>query len=198
MPTPMAAAILRLFANLAEDLAARSLPEHSVHAYIFGGCAVHLHTAARASSDVDVEFCYDDLLMASAVRLVLQALPPVDYDDPDAGPSQLVWDANFNTTFGPLHEDYRDRAVLIEHVPGSPVDVWLPAAEDIAVSKLGRFSDVDVEDIVELLSLPTSNLDQFQVLAAEAGAYYVGQPLDSKISYIRKLLDEKIGRHDLP
>ena len=78
MPTPMAAAILRLFANLAEDLAARSLPEHSVHAYIFGGCAVHLHTAARASSDVDVEFCYDDLVMASEVRLVLQALPPVD------------------------------------------------------------------------------------------------------------------------
>lgn len=187
----MAAAILRLFANLADDLAARSVPEHSVHAYIFGGCAVHMHTTARASSDVDVEFSYDNTVMASEVRLVLEALPPVDYDDPDAGPSQLVWDANFNTTFGPLHEDYRDRAILIERVPGSPVDVWLPMAEDIAVSKLGRFSDVDVVDIVELLSLATSSWEQFQMLAAEAGAYYVGQPLDSKISYIRKLLDQK-------
>ena len=150
-----------------------------------------MHTTARASSDVDVEFSYDNTVMASEVRLVLEALPPVDYDDPDAGPSQLVWDANFNTTFGPLHEDYRDRAILIERVPGSPVDVWLPMAEDIAVSKLGRFSDVDVVDIVELLSLTTSSWDQFQMLAAEAGAYYIGQPLDSKISYIRKLLDQK-------
>lgn len=191
MPTPMAAAILRLFANLAEDLAARSLPEHSVHAYIFGGCAVHMHTKARTSSDVDVEFGYEYLVMASEVRLVLQELPPVDYDDPDAGPSQLVWDANFNTSFGPLHEDYRDRAVLLERAPGSPVDVWLPSAEDIAVSKLGRFADVDVADILDLLSLPASSWELFLRLAAEAGAYYVGQPLDSKISYIRKLMDQR-------
>lgn len=191
MPTPMANAILQMFSNLADDLTKRSLPEHSVHAYLFGGCAVHLHAMTRASSDVDVEFAYGDLVMASEVRLVLQALPPVDYDDPVAGPSQLVWDANFNTTFGPLHEDYRDRAVLIERAPGSPVDVWLPSAEDIAVSKLGRFADVDIGDIVELLSLPTASWERFHTLATEAGAYYVGPPLDSKILYIQKMMDQR-------
>ncbi len=190
MPTPMTLAILRLFANLAEDLARHSFPEHSVHAYLFGGCAVHLHTQARTSSDVDVEFSYEEMINSSEVRLVLQALPPVDYDDPATGPSQLVWDANFNTTFGPLHEDYRDRAVLIEQVRGSSVDVWLPSAEDIAVSKLGRFAHVDVADILALLSLPTASWERFRSLAKEAAAYYVGPALDGKISYIGKLLNQ--------
>ena len=117
--TPMYHAILQLFANLAERLAARKLPEHSVHAYVFGGCAVHMHTQSRASSDVDVEFDYDGMVKASEVRLVLEQLPPVDYDDPATGPSQLIWDANFNTTFGPLHEGYQDRAQVIER--GRPV-----------------------------------------------------------------------------
>ncbi len=189
--TPMYQAILQLFANLAEGLAERKLPEHSVHAYVFGGCAVHMHTQSRASSDVDVEFNYDDMVKASEVRLVLEQLPPVDYDDPTTGPSQLIWDANFNTTFGPLHEDYQERAQMIEQAPGSPVVVWLPSAEDIALSKLGRFADVDQKDILELLSLPESSWEQFEFLAREVSAYYVGPPLDSKIAYIQKRLEKR-------
>lgn len=187
--TPMYHAILQLFANLAEDLAAQNLPEHSVHAYVFGGCAVHMHTQSRVSSDVDVEFNYDDMVKASEVRLVLEQLPPVDYDDPATGPSQLIWDANFNTTFGPLHEDYQNRAQVIERAPGSPVVVWLPSAEDVALSKLGRFGDVDQKDILELLSLPKSSWELFQSLAREVSGYYVGPPLDSKIDYIHKRLE---------
>lgn len=189
--TPMYHAILQLFANLAEDLAARNIPEHSVHAYVFGGCAVHMHTQSRASSDVDVEFDYDDMIKVSEVRLVLEQLPPVDYDDPATGPSQLIWDANFNTTFGPLHEDYQDRAQVIERTPGSPVVVWLPSAEDIALSKLGRFEDVDQNDILELLSLPQSSWELFESLAREVSGYYVGPPLDSKIAYIQKRLEKR-------
>lgn len=189
--TPMYRAILQLFANLAEDLAERDLPEHSVHAYVFGGCAVHMHTQSRASSDVDVEFDYDDMVKASEVRLVLGQLPPVYYDDPATGPSQLIWDANFNTTFGPLHEDYQERAQVIERAPGSPVVVWLPGAEDIALSKLGRFAAVDQNDIVELLSLPKSRWELFESLAREVSGYYVGPPLDSKIVHIHKRLEKR-------
>ncbi len=189
--TPMYRAILQLFANLAEDLAARDLPEHSVRAYVFGGCAVHMHTQSRASSDVDVEFDYDDTVKASEVRLVLGQLPPVDYDDLATGPSQLIWDANFNTTSGPLHEDYQERAQVIERAPGSPVVVWLPCAEDIALSKLGRFAEVDQNDIVELLSLPTSSWELFESLAREVSGYYVGPPLDSKIVHIQKRLEKR-------
>lgn len=187
----MAVAIAQLFANLAEDLAAHALPEHSVHAYVFGGCAVHLHAATRASSDVDVELSCSDQVKESEVRMILQALPPVDYDDPDAGPSQLVWDANFNTTFGPLHEDYRGRAHLIESSPGAPLEVWLPSAEDIAISKLGRFADIDIKDVVELLSLPSSSWENFRAWAQEASQYYAGPALDSKILHIRRLLDQR-------
>lgn len=189
--TPMYRAILQLFANLAEDLAARKFPEHSVHAYVFGGCAVHMHTQSRASSDVDVEFDYDDMVKVSEVRLVLEQLPPLDYDDPATGPSQLIWDANFNTTFGPLHEDYRSRAQLIERAPGSPVVVWLPGAEDLALSKLGRFEAVDQTDILDLLSQPGSSWELFESLAREASGYYVGPPLDAKIAYIQKRLEKR-------
>ena len=104
--TPMYQAILQPFANLVEDLAEGKFPWHSVKGYVFGGCEVHMHTQSRASSDVELN--YDDMVKASEVRLVPRQLPPVDYDDPATGPSQLLWDANFNTTFGPLHKDNQE------------------------------------------------------------------------------------------
>lgn len=100
-----------------------------------------MHTQSRAISDV--EFSYDDMLKASEVRLVARQLPPVDYDDPATGPSQLLWDANFNTTFGPLHKDNQERAPIIERAPGSPVVMWLPSAEDIALSKMSSVSETN-------------------------------------------------------
>ena len=120
---------------------------------------------------------------SSCHRWITTILPP--------GPSQLIWDANFNTTFGPLHEDYRSRAQLIERAPGSPVIVWLPAAEDLALSKLGRFEEVDQNDILDLLSQPGSSWELFESLAREASGYYVGPPLDAKIAYIQKRLEKR-------
>lgn len=93
--------------------------------------------------------------------------PPtsVDYDDPATGPSQLIWDANFNTAFGPLHEDYLSGPCqVIERAQGSPIVVWLPRAEDLALS---------------------------ESLAREVSGYYVGPPLASKIAYIRKRLEKR-------
>jgi len=69
--------------------------------------------------------------------------------------------------------------------------VWLPSAEDLALSKLGRFEDVDQNDILELLSLPNSSWELFESLAREVSGYYVGPPLDSKIAYIQKRLEKR-------
>lgn len=190
METPMARAILQLFGNLAESLAVRNVPAGAVDAYLFGGCAVHLHTQSRASSDVDVEFMYRAVHKEDLV-LVLNDLPPVDYDDPLEGPSQLSYDPTFNTTLGPLHDGYQHRAICLERGGSSPVTVWLPSAEDIAISKLGRLGEVDVQDIVELLSLPTASWASFELLAREAGSYYVGPDLTGALAYVRKKFDER-------
>jgi hypothetical protein len=59
------------------------------------------------------------------------------------------------------------------------------------LSKLGRFEDVDQNDILDLLSLPTSSWELFESLAREVSHYYVGPPLDSKIAYIQKRLEKR-------
>lgn len=190
MHTPMTDAILRLFGNLGDELARRQVPPGAVHAYIFGGCAVHLHAKSRASTDVDAEFAYPPPLKQE-LMLILAELPPVDYDDPEEGPSQLAYDPTFNPTLGPLHVDYQDRAVPIEGTRESPVIVMLPSIEDIALSKLGRLGDVDLEDILTLLSLPEASWEKFEQLALEANKYYVGPDLTPNLSHVRRKFNER-------
>jgi hypothetical protein len=187
--TPLHEAILKLFGDLGKRLRDRGLPMGAVNAYLFGGCAVHLHTRARTSSDVDVEFDYDRIHKDDLV-LVLDDLPPVDYDDPEDGPSQLVYDKNFNTSLGPLHEDYRDRAKPLDGQVEVIVKVWLPAPEDIAISKLGRLTSVDVDDILALLDCEVA-WEKFEALAKEAARYYVGSDLTSNIAHVKTKWDKR-------
>ena len=188
MNTPMAAAILKLFGNLGSQLADRRLPAGSIRAYIFGGCAVHVHTNGRTSVDVDAEFAYEPMHKED-LFLVLDKLPPVYYTtEPSEGISVLAYDPNFNTTLGPLHEDYQKRAVCIEMSDTSPVSVWLPGPEDLALTKLGRMNETDVEDILQLLSLPGSSFEVFEKLSLEAGKYYVGGDLTGNIAYVKSKL----------
>lgn len=56
----------------------------------------------------------------------------------------------------------------IEGTRNSPVILMLPSIEDIALSKLGRLGDVDLEDILTLLSLPEASWERFEQLALEA------------------------------
>lgn len=116
-------------------------------------------------------------LVASNASSPREATQECLYHDTLAtGPSRPIWDANFSTTFGSLHEDYQDRAQVIAQLPGSPVVVWLPATEDLALSKLGHFADVDQNDILELLSLPTASWELFASLAQDVSHYYVAPP----------------------
>ncbi len=187
--TPMSKAVLDLFGNLDERLKEEGVRPGSVHAYLFGGCAVHFHVSSRASRDVDTEFAISPS-EKEAVQLVIDDLPAVPFDDPDLGAVALAIDRNFNTTLGPLHEDYRERAtVLCRGTEDSPLTVWLPSAADIAVSKLGRFFDVDIRDISMLVT--RDSWEEFEKLATEAYDYFVGNRADltSKLSYVRSNLE---------
>ena len=89
-----------MFGNLGAKLREQNVPPDAVRAYLFGGCAVHLHTRARSSDDVDAEFDYD-LIYKNELLLAKASVPLIDYEDPDSGPMQLMLDSTFNPTFGP-------------------------------------------------------------------------------------------------
>ncbi|KMQ73436.1 DUF6036 family nucleotidyltransferase [Marinobacter subterrani] len=169
--TPMAKAIFEMFDNLADFLEDRGAKPGSCKAYIFGGCALHLHTNARGSSDLDIEL--EAMERISPNELVL-ALDEVFFDDPETGPSSIVFDPNFTPTLAPLHEDYQEDAIwLNRNEEDSPIWVYLVQKVDLAVSKLGRYGDQDIDDIHTLFDHGLS-IEEFKYRAEEARKYFPG------------------------
>ncbi|WP_277809999.1 DUF6036 family nucleotidyltransferase [Chromohalobacter canadensis] len=142
---------------------------------VFVGCAVHIHTQARGSADVDAEVASHGYADKSDVIARLDEDVYVFTDE--EGISQVLeLDSSFNTTLGPLHEDYEDRVIrLMTQSRVSNVEVYVAGAIDVAISKLGRFGDRDMHDIQALLQLPHVNIDEFESLAREAISYVVGE-----------------------
>lgn len=81
--------------------------------------------------------------------------------------------------------DFQDRARQLERGLVSPLTIWLPNPMDVAISKLGRLSTVDVADILVLLQDPAASWDEFERLAIEASQYYVGSGLTGTIAYVK-------------
>ena len=169
--TPMAKAIFEMFDNLGDYLVLHGAKPGSCKAYIFGGCALHLHTNARGRSDLDVEL--EAIEKISRDELIL-ALDEVFYDDPDTGPSSIVFDSNFSPTLGPLHEGYQEDAIWLNpYEEQSPIWVYLVQKVDLAVSKLGRYGDQDIDDIHTLFDHGLG-IDEFKHRAEEARKYFPG------------------------
>lgn len=167
----MARAIFEMFDNLANFLEDRGAKPGSCKAYIFGGCALHLHTNARGSSDLDVELEAMDRI--SPNELVL-ALDEVFFDDPETGPSSIVFVPNFTPALAPLHEDYQEDAIWLNwNEEDSPVWVYLVQKVDLAVSKLGRYGDQDIDDIHTLFDHGLS-IEEFKYRAEETRKYFPG------------------------
>lgn len=141
---------------------------------VFGGCAVHIHTRARGSADVDAEVSSHGYADRSEIIALLGGEAYVFTDD-DGLSQMLELDTSFNTTLGPLHEDYEDRVIRLVRGCSVPnVEVYVAGAMDVAISKLGRFGERDQEDIQDLLRLPQVKVEEFERLANEAIGYYVG------------------------
>lgn len=141
---------------------------------VFGGCAVHIHTQARGSADIDAEIASFGKADRSEILALLDEEAYVFADDSGVQRT-LERDAKFNTTLAPIHEDYPDRVVRLYSEMSNPnIRVFIASAVDVAITKLGRFGHQDQEDILELLSLPSVSVTEFERLAKEAIDYSIG------------------------
>lgn len=114
-----------------------------IRMYVAGGAALHLYTGERVSRDIDATFSH---------RIALPENLEVAYHDPDGAARLLYFDRQYNDTLGLLHEDAEDDsiALVLEGVQPRVLEVRLLSPLDLAVSKIGRFTSQDRDDIASL------------------------------------------------
>lgn len=184
-----------MFQSVEDELA--GYPPGSVKIIIFGGVAVHLYTHHRVSVDVDGEMFYCSRAIDKQALVENLGATPETFIDPDTGRAlSLNYDLTFNTTLGPLHEDYLDRAVPLEAFsPTSALHILIAAPVDLAISKLGRATDQDVEDIQKLLIHGLVSTAELEQLALQAIDVYVGNK-ESPRSILRGIIGDLEGTHE--
>lgn len=171
LDTPLSMAVFKFFGHLETDILETTSRPGSIKAYLFGGCALHIHTNARGSNDIDVEFSSAKWLTQKDIVFSRQF---VTYQH-EGVRRQVSLDQNFTPMLGPLHEDYQEDAIRLQpRLKDSPLWIYVVTAEDLAVSKLGRYSQQDRDDILTLLRQNKVSADGFKKRATEALKYYVG------------------------
>jgi hypothetical protein len=164
-------AYLEAFRELAARIAGslRDVPPGAkpIRMYVAGGAALHFYTGERVSVDVDAVF---------SRRIALPDALQVSYVDEDGAARLLYFDRQYNDTLGLMHEDaHADSEPLrLEGVDAGILDVRLLSPLDLAVSKLGRWSTQDQQDVKALAMRGLIDADELELRATEALAAYVG------------------------
>jgi hypothetical protein len=156
--------IARRISKSLKGLPKKALP---VRMYVAGGAALHFHTGERVTQDIDATF---------SRRIALPDKLEVSYRDADGAAQLLYLDRQYSDTLALIHEDaYRDSAPLA--LPGlepQVLDVRLLTPTDLAVSKIGRFSSQDRNDIASLARRGLVQSASLRTRAVEAVANFVG------------------------
>ena len=158
--TALAGGLRDLFKQLEVRLSLRS----PVKAFLAGGMAVHLYTAARVTTDVDAEF---------GSRIFVPNDLIVDVTLEDGTQTSVYFDTNYNSTFALMHEDYLDDAVSLD-LGTEYFNLYVLSPLDLAVSKIARFAENDKEDIAQLVRLGLTTADEIAQRATTALAGFVG------------------------
>jgi hypothetical protein len=160
----------------------RTLP---VKMYVAGGAALHLYTGQRLSNDIDASFSH---------RVALPDDLEVSYQDADGTAKLLYFDRQYNDTLGLMHEDaYEDSLPLkLDGIDPALLDVRLLSPLDLAVSKLGRFTEQDRDDIVALARLKLVDSGGLRKRAQDAVAGYIGDTnrMQGTIDIACRILDD--------
>ncbi|BCX72222.1 hypothetical protein KTJ16_14115 [Acinetobacter bereziniae] len=191
--SPITLAIFKLFQELEDYIAKnnQNLPHGAIKAYIFGGCAFHIHTNARGSNDIDAEIQAIQQLKKQDILLFLEN-NDIEYLDQNNLETNLEFDRSFNTSLASVDPDYVERAIPL--VSNRIVEVYLVSGLDLAISKLARLSDRDIQDIKELYLNNKFSLESFKKSANNAEMYYATpEQLYSNIQYMVSILSELRG-----
>ncbi|WP_431481400.1 DUF6036 family nucleotidyltransferase [Pseudomonas thivervalensis] len=185
--TALGQALVSMFKSVEAELTLENAAPGAVKIIVFGGCAVHLYTNHRVSTDVDAEIYEASLPEGFHLRTLLAEVPEQFVDETSCRLMELNYDLQYNTSFGPIHEDYWGRSLPLEEFPvESPLHVHIAAPVDIAISKLGRATDQDIGDIMALLRAGFILTVELRRLALQAIDVYVGhkEPPTSALTYI--------------
>lgn len=168
----------------------RSLP---LRMYVAGGAAMHMYTGERVSEDIDAVF---------SRRIALPEDLEVSYRDADGHARLLYFDRQYNDTLGLLHEHAHDDSVVLqlEGVDPRIVEVKLLSPLDLAVSKVGRLSDVDRGDIAVLARRGLITSTALRRRAEEAAGAYVGdlERLRNSIDIACRIVEDAQRRGTAP
>jgi hypothetical protein len=161
------AAFRQIVERIRQSLAGLPQGALPVRMYVAGGAALHFYTGERVSRDVDAAF---------SRRIALPEGLDVSYRDADGAARLLYFDRQYNDTLGLLHEDAYDDSVplALEAFDSSVLEVRLLSALDLAVSKIGRFSTQDQDDIATLARHKLINSAALRQRAEDALHGYVG------------------------
>jgi Nucleotidyltransferase of unknown function (DUF6036) len=138
-----------------------------IRMYVAGGAALHMYTGERVSRDIDATFSH---------RIALPENLEVAYRDADGAARLLYFDQQYNDMFGLLHEDAREDSLplTIDGIDPQILAVRLLSPLDLAVSKLGRFSSQDRDDVAALARHKLITSSKLRRRAEEALVAYVG------------------------
>jgi len=165
-----------------------NLPNGAVKAFIFGGCAFHIHTNARGSNDIDAEIQAISQLKKQDIFLFLEN-NDIEFLDINDLETNLEFDSGFNTSIASIDPDYEERVIPL--TSNSIVEVYLVSGLDLAISKLARLSDRDIQDIKELFVYQKFSIDEFKKSADNALSYYATPAqLQLNINFMILLLEE--------
>lgn len=173
--TALGQALISMFKSVEAELQLRNAMSGAVKVIVFGGCAVHLYTNHRVSTDVDAEIYEASVPGDFHLRTLLAEVPEQFVDEKSGRLMELNYDLQYNTSFGPIHEDYWARSLPLEEFSvESPLHVHIAAPVDIAISKLGRATEQDIGDIMALLRAGFILTTELRRLALQAIDVYVG------------------------
>lgn len=161
------AAFREIVSRIAHALSGVTRRSQPVRMYVAGGAAMHLYTGERVSEDIDAVF---------SRRIALPEDLEVAYRDADGGARLLYFDRQYNDTLGLLHDQaHQDSVALsLEGIDPRVMEVRLLSPLDLAVSKVGRLSQVDRDDIALLVRRGLVDPAELRKRSGEAMSGYIG------------------------
>ncbi|WP_448106381.1 DUF6036 family nucleotidyltransferase [Pseudomonas azerbaijanoccidentalis] len=194
--TALGQALISMFKSVEAELELENAGAGAVKIILFGGCAVHLYTHHRFSTDVDAEIYEANVPAGLHLQTMLAEIPEQFVDERSGRLMELNYDLQYNTSFGPIHEDYWERSLPFTEFPAeSPLHLHVAAPVDIAISKLGRATDQDIGDIKALLRAGFILSSEFHRLALQAIDVYVGNK-EPPISVLTNILHDYLESTD--